>query len=332
MKKILLYSLLLISTGWLIPFCGTQPEPITTSVPIPTSTATAMPSPVPTLSPAELFAKMSQIWRVAFVDTSSRKLCVMHGDGSSTSCLDYSDYDYPKGYRRKLGVWSPDGSKFAQDRNDDTGIFIWDLKGDLTAFQESGEGLVFRQPFWSTNGEYIAYQVEPVAFWNISADVPGTYIETLDHSYKLRISPERVSVDWSPDGHSLLFSDGDIYIARSDGANPHKFTHAKAGYLYPSWSPDGLRIAFLREAGPYNELYIMNVDGSGVRKVATLEIRNEYAMFNYTWLPSGRYILYDDQLIDIETGISSHLSFPFEPSFAVWFTKPNGIAALPASH
>jgi Tol biopolymer transport system component len=258
----------------------------------------------------------------------------MYGDGSSTSCLDYIDYDLPNGYRRKLGSWSPDGSKFAHDRNDDTGIFIWDLNGRVTAFQESGEGLVFRQPFWSTNGEYIAYQIEPVAQWNIPADVPGTYIESLDHSYKSRISPEEVSVDWSPDGQSLLFSDGDIYIAMSNGANPSKLTHDTAGYAYPTWSPDGLLIAFLRLDGSYNELYIMNADGSGIRKVAALDFRNSYAMFNYTWLPSGRYILYDDHLIDTETGISSHLRFPFDPSSAVWFTKPksNGFASPPASH
>jgi WD40 repeat protein len=334
MKKALVYSWLLISTGLLMLSCGTPREPTTTSMPVTTLTATAIPAPVPAPSPAELFSKMSQSWKVAFVDTSSRKLCVMYGDGSSTSCLDYIDYDLPNGYRKKLGVWSPDGSKFAYDRNDDTGIFIWDLNGHITAFQESGEGLVFRRPFWSTNGEYIAYQIEPVGGWNIPADVPGTYIESLDHSYKIRVSAERVSVDWSPDGQSLLFSDEDIHIAMSDGADPHKLTHDTAGYLYATWSPDGLHIAFLRRAGSYNELYIMNADGSRIHKVANLDIRNAYAMFNYTWLPPGRYILYDNQLIDIETGISSELSFPFDPSSAVWFTKPNGngIATRLASH
>jgi Tol biopolymer transport system component len=314
-----LCSLLLLSIGFVIPSCGFPPEPVMTSTPIPTYTPAVTLPPTATALPGELFYDMSRQWRVAFVDTVSRQVCVMYGDGSRKACLDYNDYDYPDGYRRKLGSWSPDGSKFAYDRNDDTGIFIWDLDEGLTAFQESGDGLVFREPSWSTNGNYIAYRIEPVAGWNIPAHVPGTYIESLDHTVKLQISQENVSVDWSPDGQSTLFSDGDLHIAMSDGANPRKITRDEAGYLHPRWSPDGLQIAFLRQNELHIELYVMNADGSGIHKVTNLAFRNPYSMFNYTWLPSGKYILYDGRLIDIETGLSSELRFPFDPSSAVWF-------------
>jgi hypothetical protein len=327
-QSVLLLALPVI-LALLLAACAPAPQPsrvVPSSAPATASTLpTGAPTrPVPVPSPAELFDQMSRTWRVAFVDAVSRKVCFMDGDGSNQSCLDYQDYDYPNGYRRKLGCWSPDGSWFATDRNDDTGIFIWEAGGGLTTFQESGEGLVFRQPFCSSDGKYIAYQIEPVAGWNIPAEVPGTYIESLDRSYKLRISSDNVSVDWSPDGQSLLFSGADIYTASANGTNPSRLTQNTAGYLYPTWSPDGRQIAFLRRDGSRNALYIMNADGSGIHLVASLEYSNTYSMFNYTWLPTGKYILYNDQLIDVETGAASRLSFSFDPTSAVWFTHPIG--------
>ncbi len=73
----------------------------------------------------------------------------------------------------------------------------------------------------------------------------------------------------------------------------------------------------------------MNGDGSGVRKVAELALRNTYAMLNYTWMPSGKQILYDDRLIDLETGAATGLDFPFDPSATVWFMKSEAEGAVP---
>ncbi len=326
-----LHLLMLVSLAACSPAAG----PAATPTPSPTAASTlpaftATPSQVPTQSPAEVFGELSRKWRVAFIDPTSRQACVMSGDGSSKSCLEYPDSEFPNGDRRTLGSWSPDGSRFAYDRNDDTGIFIWDLRdGSLTAFQAAGEGLVFRGPVWSPDGGTLAYKVIPVAYWDIPADVPGTYLERLDYSSKVRLSAENVSVSWSPDGRSLLFSDGELTTARFDGSDPARLSGVSGEVLQPEWSPDGGRIAFLRRNGSMNDLYIMNADGSGVRKVTELALRNTYAMLNYTWMPSGTQILYDYVLIDVETGAATRLDFPFDPSAAVWFMKSEEEGAVP---
>jgi len=55
----------------------------------------------------------------------------------------------------------------------------------------------------------------------------------------------------------------EIFIMDSDGNNQHNLTNNPADDQYPSWSPDGRKIAFASERdGDGNfEIYIMDTDG-----------------------------------------------------------------------
>jgi Tol biopolymer transport system component len=120
-----------------------------------------------------------------------------------------------------------------------------------------------------------------------------------------------------------------IYLAASDGTQADQLTQNSADG-YPKWSPDGRSIAFLRVGErPSIDLYVMNADGSEVRPVAKHAWTNPYARFNYTWLPDGKHLLYDNRLIDLETGDSSELHFQFDASSAVWFMKAQTDAVTP---
>jgi len=69
----------------------------------------------------------------------------------------------------------------------------------------------------------------------------------------------------------VSYRDGnaEIYTMDKDGGNPSNLTHHQAGDFCPSWSPDGEKIAFLR-----NSIFLMNPDGSGVEG---LEIPSPYS-------------------------------------------------------
>ena len=50
----------------------------------------------------------------------------------------------------------------------------------------------------------------------------------------------------------------------ADGSNPTRLTDSDAWDYWPSWSPDGDRIAFVRSTGDF-DLWLMNADGTEQR-------------------------------------------------------------------
>jgi len=101
-------------------------------------------------------------------------------------------------------------------------------------------------------------------------------------------------VTWSPDGTHLLWWDHrsggwDLWRRDADGSNPANLTpETTGGCRSPSFSPDGSRIAFMRDdpAG----LWIMNADGSDMRQLSERGHRDVPPQ----WSPDGARLLYGD--------------------------------------
>jgi Tol biopolymer transport system component len=77
-----------------------------------------------------------------------------------------------------------------------------------------------------------------------------------------------------PNGQLAFSSNRDgnfeIYAMTDDGSDVTRLTDDDANHLYPSWSPDGEKIAFSsnREGGENYEIYAMNSDdGSDVTRL-----------------------------------------------------------------
>ncbi|MRR29127.1 DUF5050 domain-containing protein [bacterium] len=56
----------------------------------------------------------------------------------------------------------------------------------------------------------------------------------------------------------------EIFVVNADGSNSVNITDDPAQEREPTWSPDGMRIAFMREKEGNREIYTMNSDGSSV--------------------------------------------------------------------
>jgi Tol biopolymer transport system component len=70
-----------------------------------------------------------------------------------------------------------------------------------------------------------------------------------------------------------------------DGSAPRLLARNAAG---PAWSPDGRRIAFMRLSPAGWDVYVMNTDGSGQRRLA----RNAW-LAAPAWSPDGRKIAFE---------------------------------------
>jgi dipeptidyl aminopeptidase/acylaminoacyl peptidase len=84
-----------------------------------------------------------------------------------------------------------------------------------------------------------------------------------------------VKIDCSPDGTRILFSttpsfgvgSSNVFSVRTDGSGLVQLTRSQGGSVNNtagSWSPDGTKIAFIRD---WHQLYVMNADGTAVTQV-----------------------------------------------------------------
>ena len=96
---------------------------------------------------------------------------------------------------------------------------------------------------------------------------------------------------WAPDGSRIVFGNsvgtsvgGGIWIMNADGTGGARVPNTAQNDLWPTFSPDGRQIAFVRFVNRYNRLHVINTDGSGLRVVTTSDVHVE----DPEWSPDGR--------------------------------------------
>jgi Tol biopolymer transport system component len=125
------------------------------------------------------------------------------------------------------------------------------------------------------------------------------YIMNPDGTDQRRLTHEKsadAAPNLSPDGSQIAFMSEraggrEIFIMNVDGTNPRQLTHSSKqglGGIAPAWSPDGKRIAFRTGMPPF-VLYVINVDGTGLRKISD---RGTAAP---AWSPDGQKLVFQSR-------------------------------------
>ena len=165
---------------------------------------------------------------------------------------------------------------------------------------------------WSPDGRWLAmvdaWYVTNVIIhgylYKVNVD-NGTFVRLTKHAW---MAPAMSA--WSPDGKRIAFNalkepkvEGiaakrDIFVMNADGSNLTNITDHPAFEEFPSWSPDGKKIAFrgyrdnenLEVERPVGrvELYIMNPDGSNVERLTF----NAGWEGTVSWSPDSKWIVY----------------------------------------
>ena len=222
-------------------------------------------------------------WVAYETDDINPQVVISKWDGSVRISLTNDTYT-----RGGEPAWSPDGNQIAayfQDTDNQYGLYIVDVSCIFTnqecvpeyRFITQGGGF----PTWSPDGKQLA-------FWSDN-QIFVISIATLEEAK--RITPEELvclDPDWSPFGDEIAvrcfvpFQGKNIFVVNADGSNFRNISNSKSEDLMPIWSPDGTKIAFVSDRaedlgksipsvgeGAYsNAVYIMNSDGTNVRRVS----------------------------------------------------------------
>ena len=109
----------------------------------------------------------------------------------------------------------------------------------------------------------------------------------------LGLTPLMVAVDAQAQIAFMSHRDGnwEIYVMDVDGGNPRNLTNNPDDDQYPTWSPDGTRIAFVfdKKNRDWNrQIYVMDADGSNQRNLS----KNGFDEWGPSWSPDGKRIAF----------------------------------------
>ena len=207
----------------------------------------------------------------------------MNADGSDRKRL--SDL---KG-RSALPRWSPDGSKIVFTSevlnaagDNDLEIFVMNSDGSgvqqLTVSPaQADERVAWNSvPAWSPDSSKILFAS------NREGDgvTPTLYIMNSDGSdqkkFGLIVAVDGSEPDWSPVTNKIVCvrgtaAKGDIWVMDASSPFPtltaRKITENMDDNRSPVWSPDGKQAAFVSDANGNKDIFIMNADGTNIRRL-----------------------------------------------------------------
>jgi Tol biopolymer transport system component len=153
----------------------------------------------------------------------------------------------------------------------------------LTDFEETSF-----YPSLSPDGDTIYFSSRQTGSFDIySMNLRGRGLRRLTGGLGALYAPERSSMD-----DRIVFANSSdnrqlIWIMRTDGKNPHAVSSGPDD-IDPTYSPNGLMIAFASARTGRRQLYVMDRDGSEVRQITDLPDMGGRS----TWSPDGRRLAF----------------------------------------
>jgi hypothetical protein len=152
---------------------------------------------------------------------------------------------------------------------------------EIGQFVREGTG---RWTAWAPNGDMVAFDAA-----RGGPDRRIYFLGTDDNQqYSIEIPGEQAA--WSPNSNQVVYRSGrdgkqGIWISNRDDSGAHNITN-EGSDSFPNWSPDGQMIAFHRDSGDNVDIYVMNTDGSNIRRLTDASGPDTLP----AWTPDGRIV------------------------------------------
>lgn len=201
---------------------------------------------------------------ILFVDQGNIYKKRVEGDTVTVKLTSSGNNFYP--------AWSRDNQWISFDSNNESPngmYFIWKMKADgsekrrIIYQPKVGE---VRNSSWFPDGIklavkiYIGHEGSEIGI----IDTLGNLISVLTNDSQDDRTPEA-----SPDGTKIVFNkygnNGQTFIINSDGTNLKQIINGNS--LYPTWSPDGKKIAYSNTMNGDGRIWIISIDGKYRKKI-----------------------------------------------------------------
>jgi len=202
-------------------------------------------------------------------------------------------------------TWSPDGRRVACAGS--SGLYVLSDDGaNAIKLLTPGKSTIFGGPSWSSDGRRLIFENIPYTVnngdytfsydvWAVDVDggnlVGLTNTPTIDEYYP----------KWSPDRSQIVYvrststpvSSYSIWIMNSDGSDNRQLSSPGVFNTFPAYSSDGKDIVFSSTRDGPLEIYLMNPDGSNMRRLTN----STSSVFNAapSWTPDGRIVYYSNK-------------------------------------